>query len=281
VMIVAEWIMAGLAFIKLPKRWGAGAGALAIAIFVGIAGASATALRAALMAFIALYARATNRSYYAGRALFLVVFLMILWNPLYLVFDPGFGLSVAATAGIIWLAPIIERGLLRFRRVSQVQRHPATPSGAAGLSETLSENATGRANFWINAAATTISAQVAVLPLLLYDTGNLSLVSIPANLLTMPMVPLAMGFSALAGLAGIIFGSIAPLLGIIFAFPAYVANAYIILIAQGSASLPFAAFTLPAFPFWLVIIAYAAPICIVISKCYTSAYNYGIAQKQW
>ena len=60
------------------------------------------------MAFIALYARATGRSYAAGRALLFVVFLMLLWNPLYLAFDPGFGLSVAATAGLIWLAPIIE-----------------------------------------------------------------------------------------------------------------------------------------------------------------------------
>ena len=54
VMVVAEWVMAGFAYLKLPKRWSAGAGALAILLFVGIAGASATALRAMLMAFIAL-----------------------------------------------------------------------------------------------------------------------------------------------------------------------------------------------------------------------------------
>jgi competence protein ComEC len=266
VMIVAEWVMAGIAHTRLSKRWGAGAGVFAIAIFVGIAGASATALRAALMAFIALYARATGRSYAAGRALLFVVFLMILWNPLYLVFDPGFGLSVAATAGLIWLAAPIERGLSRFRRVSQVQRHPVAPEGATGLSETLSENAMGRANFWVNAVATTLSAQIAVLPLLLYDTGNLSLVSVPANLFTMPMVPLAMGLSALAGFAGMIFGTIVPLLGIMLAFPAYLANAYLILIARGSAALPFASFTLPAFPFWLVLVAYAVLIYVVLSK---------------
>ena len=266
VMIVAEWVMAALALTKLRKRWGAGAGALAILIFVGIAGASATALRAMLMAFIALYARATGRSYAAGRALFFAVFLMILWNPLYLAFDPGFGLSVAATAGLIWLAVPIERGLSRFRRVSQVQRHPITPSGVMGLSETLSENATGRANFWANAFATTVAAQIAVLPLLLYDTGNLSLVAIPANLLTMPMVPLAMGLSALAGFAGMIFSTIAPLLGIVLAFPAFVANAYLISVAQISAGLPFAAFTLPPFPFWLVLVAYAMLIYFALKK---------------
>jgi competence protein ComEC len=241
VMIVAEWLMAALAFIKLPRRWSAAAGALAILIFVGIAGISATALRAALMAFIALYARATGRSYAASRALLFAVFLMLLWNPLYLVFDPGFGLSVVATAGLIWLAPRIEPFL------------------------SFLKNA-----FLKNAIATTLAAQIAVLPLLLYDTGNLSLISIPANLLTMPVVPLAMGFSALAGFAGIVFNSFAPLIGTIFALPAYFANAFIIFVAQSSASLPFSAFTLPPFPFLFVPAAYAMLIYFVVLKRTTS-----------
>ncbi len=76
-MIVAEWVMALLALTTLRKRWSAVAGALAVLVFVGIAGASATALRAALMALIALYARATGRTYVAGRALLLVVLLML------------------------------------------------------------------------------------------------------------------------------------------------------------------------------------------------------------
>ena len=258
VMIIAEWVMAALAFTKLKKRWGSVAGALAILIFVGIAGASATAMRAALMAFIALYARATGRSYAAGRALLFAVFLMLLWNPLYLAFDPGFGLSVAATAGIIWLAPRIE------------------------ILFSFLKNA-----FWKNVLATTIAAQVAVLPLLLYDTGNLSLVAIPANLVVMPMVPLAMGLSALAGFAGIIFGStaltaggsLAPVIGIVLAFPAYLANAFIIFIAQSASSLPFADFILPTFPFWLVIVAYTALIFIASSKRFSTTLQLRLAKK--
>ncbi len=69
VMIVAEWMMRGLAVLRLRRRTSAFAGALALIIFVLIAGLSATAVRAALMALIALYARATGRSYAAGRAL--------------------------------------------------------------------------------------------------------------------------------------------------------------------------------------------------------------------
>lgn len=241
VMVVAEWVMAALALTTLPKRWGALAGAIALLIFVGIAGFSATAIRAACMALIALYARATGRTYAAGRALLFVIFLMLIWNPLYLVFDPGFGLSVTATAGLIWLAPLLETVFSRIKNA-----------------------------FWKNALATTLAAQIAVLPLLLYDTGNLSLVAIPANLLTTPMVPFAMALSALAGFAGMLFNSIAPLVGIILAYPAYLANAYLILIAQKAAELPFAAFTLPLFPFWLVLLVYTALIFAASSKRFST-----------
>jgi len=203
---------------------------------IGIAGLSATAIRAMLMALIALYARATNHTYAAGRALFFVIFLMLLWNPLYLVFDPGFGLSVVATAGLIWLAPIIEMLL-----------------GERGAS----------ISFWKSAVATALAAQIAVLPLLLYQTGNLSLVSIPANIVAALIVPVAMAFSYLAGFGGMLFGFFAPILSIILGIPAYLASAGLIWIAEASAALPFAAFILPAFPFWLVLVAYGALIYLV------------------
>lgn len=251
VMIVAEWIMAAFAFTKLKKRWSAVAGACAIIVFVGIAGASVTALRAMLMALIALYARATGRSYAAGRTLLFVVLLMLVWNPLYLVYDPGFGLSVTATAGLIWLAPIIEIFLSRMKNV-----------------------------FWRDAVATTLAAQIAVLPLLLYNTGNLSLVSIPANLLVIPIMPVAMGFSAIAGFAGMLFDSFIPLLGTLLAFPAYVANAYLIFIAREAAALPLAAFTLPSFPFVLVLLAYGGIIYFASSKRFSTELQLRLAKKE-
>ncbi len=250
VMVVAEWVMALFALTPIRKRWAVTAGVLALILFVGIAGATATAIRAALMAVIALYARATGRTYAAGRALLVVILLMLVWNPLYLVFDPGFGLSVVATAGLIWLAPLIEI-VLSFMKSA----------------------------FWKNVVATTLAAQVAVLPLLLYNTGNLSIVAIPTNLLVVPLVPLAMGFSALAGFAGMLFGSLAPLLGIVFAFPAYLTNAYLIFVAREAALLPFAAVTLPPFPFWLVLAAYAALIYSVASKRFSTMLQLRFAKK--
>ncbi len=283
VMIVAEWIMAALALTPLSRRWGAAAAAFTIVIFIGIAGISATAVRAALMAFIALFARATGRTYAAGRALLFAVVLMLLWNPLYLVYDPGFGLSVVATAGLIWLAPKIEQMLERLAELRHIKKFSDARRGKSisggvlqGTTKEIdgarnkADGAFGYVSFWKNAIATTLAAQIAVLPLLLYDTGNLSLVSVPANLLTMPIVPLAMGLSALAGIAGMLFAAIAPLVGILLAYPAYLANAYLIYVAQKAAELPFAAFTLPLFPFWLVLISYAALIFIASSKRFST-----------
>ncbi len=249
VMVIAEWVLLMFSRTKLSRRWSTAAGALAVLIFVGIAGASATAIRAMLMAFIALYARATGRTYAASRALLIVVFLMLLFNPLYLAFDPGFDLSVAATAGLIWLAPLIETRLIRIKSI-----------------------------FLRGVLATTLAAQVSVLPLLLYETGNLSLVAVPANLIVTPIVPLTMAFSAIAGFAGLILSSIAPLFVTILAFPAYLLNTFIIEVAEKAAALPAAAFLIPLFPIWLVVLLYVALIFIASSKRFSTTSQLRLAK---
>jgi len=249
VMIVAEWVMIFLALLRLPRRLQFFAGGAALLLFVGIAGISSTAVRAAIMALIALYARATGRSYAASRALLVAVLLMLVWNPLYLLFDPGFGLSVAATAGIIWLAPIIEARLIRLRP------------------------------FLKNALATTLAAQVAVLPLLLYNIGLFSLVALPANLLVNPLVPLAMAGAAIAGVVGMTIGTFVPFIATIAGFPALILTRYFIFIAEKSSALPYAAFTLERFPFLFVLAAYAALIYIVASKRFSTTPQLMLAKK--
>lgn len=249
VMIVAEWVMAFLALLLLPRRLQYFAGGAALLLFVGIAGFSATAIRAMIMALIALYARATGRSYAASRALLFAVLLMLVWNPLYLVFDPGFGLSVAATAGIIWFAPIIEARLGRLWP------------------------------FIKNALATTLAAQISVLPLLLYNIGLFSLVALPANILVNPLVPLAMASAAIAGVVGMTIGSFIPIVATIIGYPVFVLMRYFIFIAEESSALPYAAFTIERFPFWLVLAAYAALTYFAWSKRSSITDQFKLAKK--
>lgn len=246
VMVVAEWTMivvgafaallARRVSFAIPRASGYATAGAALLLFVGIAGFSATAVRAALMALIALYARATGRTYVAGRALLVTVLLMLLSNPLYLAFDPGFGLSVAATAGLIWLAPRIEGRLWRVPALAR------------------------------DALATTLAAQTAVLPLLLYETGTLSVVAVLANVLVMPVVPLLMGTAAFAGAFGALVGGAVPVLAFIGGLPAFLLSAFVIFVARMSAAPLWAALTIPAFPFALVAAAYAVLVAVALAK---------------
>jgi competence protein ComEC len=177
------------------------------------------------MALIAVFARATHRVYLGERALAATAFVMVMWNPWTLAFDPSFQLSALATLGLILFTPLFAAW---FSRVPE----------RFGLREIL---------------ASTCATQLMVLPLLLYQNGNLSLVALPANLLALAPVPLAMLFSFIAAIGGMLFGTYAALV----ALPAYALLWYIVTIAQLLANLPFAAVSLGAFSAWWMFAAYA------------------------
>lgn len=223
VMIVAEAVYR--LFLLRARRFAAHAAGVIILAFVLVAGAGAASVRAGIMAGIALFGRASGRTYDAFRALVAAALLMLMWNPLLLLYDPGFQLSCIATLGLIFGAPLVERWCVAVR--------PA---------------------FLRSIIASTIAAQIAVLPLLLYQNGLLSLVALPANILILPVVPLTMAVAALAGVAGFVVPSIAPLL----ALPAYALLSFIIAGAEFFAELPFSALVVPTFPFAGVVGAYFA-----------------------
>lgn len=201
--------------------------AVSVAVFFAlITGLASSSVRAASMAVIATVGKTSNRTYLAHRALGVVAFLMVLWNPFVLAFDSGFQLSIIATLGLMFIAPLFE---------AQLGFVPER----AGLRDI---------------AAATLGTQVAVLPLLVYQNGLFSLYSLPANLLALFVVPLAMLFSFIAGVFGIVSGPIAPLIG----FPAYMLLWYITSVAQFFAWLPFSALSVPAFSWWWIVLAYGA-----------------------
>src|SRR3989338_4222176 len=181
---------------RMPRALQLVVNALIVLFIVLMAGAGPRAGRAGAMALLPLIARMTGRVYLAIRALGAVAFVMVLWNPYIIAFDPGFQLSVLATLGLILFSPIF-----------------------AGWLYWIPEKFTLR-----EIAASTLGTQTSVLPLLLYQNGVLSLVALPANLLALIAVPWAMALSVIAAVAGIIIGS----WGTFIAFPAYVLLAYII-----------------------------------------------------
>lgn len=224
IMIVVECIMFLLSFFFFPRmRMVIGIGV--ISLFALLVGLSATVVRASLMATLLIIARTTGRTYAVLRALIFAGVGMLILNPYLLVHDPGFQLSFLATLGLILLAPHIEV------RLTQI------PS-MWGIREVI---------------IATIATQIFVLPLLLYQMGLFSTVSVLVNALVLPMVPFAMLLTFLTGVCGLIV----PILGYGIGFLAYLSLSYIVRIAQLFDAVPFAAIITPTFPFWIVIIAYA------------------------
>ena len=224
ITLVGEALRGALRFLPPALQWWGGGAAMVA--FAAMVGGGATVVRATLMGLVALAARATGNLYEITHALLLAALAMLAFNPLLLVFDPSFQLSFLATVGLIHGAPLAER-LFSFI--------PAT-LGLRGF------------------AAATLATQVAVLPLLLYQTGLLSLVALPANLLVLAATPAAMLLSFLAGLAGVVSATLAAP----FAFSAWALLSYQLEVVRRAAALPFAALTVPAFPFWVVLAGYGA-----------------------
>lgn len=223
VMIVAEWIRKILAF--LPPNLAFGAGIIAIFLFVLMTGGSATAVRAGIMAALALIARATGRDKDASRALLFTAVAMLLFNPYLLVYDVSFELSFLATIAVIFFTPKLEK---YFSWVTK----------KFDLREIF---------------AMTTAAYLFVFPFILYKMGNLSLSALPANILVLPFIPATMLFGFLTGFFGLFWQGLALPFGII----AELLLTYELGVIGYLAQTPFSAFTVSYFPLILTITIYA------------------------
>jgi len=231
--IVSEAVLRSLSF--LPQAVALSIGGFGMILFAVMTGGGAATLRALIMGLIAILARYFDRSSAALRALAFAASAMALWNPTSVLYDPSFILSVLATFGLITLSPMFERRL-----------HLITSTTIRAI------------------AASTISVQIFVLPALLYFTGIFSFVSIPANLLALPIVPFTMLAGFITGLCGFINYQLA----IIPSIASTAALKWIILVAKTSSGLPFATVSIPAFPSLVVVITYI-PLTFWATSVYT------------
>lgn len=222
ITIVAESVIKIL-ILFLSQTVASTLGIVVIILFIIMTGAQATAVRAGIMAVILLFARITGRTSSAGRGLVIAFVLMIVWD-LRVATDISFQLSFLATFGMLFVTPKIFP-LMRFLPMRLKIRETIT---------------------------TTIGATISVLPIILFSTGVLSLVSLPANVIILPLIPFAMFMSFLTA----IFGFIHPILSLPFAFVSKLLLSFILFVIHFFASLPFASITIKHFPLVLVILLY-------------------------
>ena len=223
VMLVVVFVMFLLKHF-LSKRFRLWAGLSAIILFALLVGLGATVIRASVMAALLLIMETLGRTYIILRGLLLAAVGMLLLNPLLLAFDIGFQLSFLATLGLILVAPWLETKLAKVPNPYEVR------------------------GFLV----ATIATQLAVLPLLLFQMGEVSIVSVVVNVLVLPLVPVAMLFTLLVGLSGLWL----PVLAEVFGAAAYTVLMYIIGVATWFADMPYASVAVPSFPWWVMILMY-------------------------
>ena len=223
ITIVSDTIMRFFSF--LPRMFGVTLGVLGIILFSIMTGASATVVRASLMALLVILARITGRFYEISWALFVTGFLMVFQNPKILRFDSSFQLSFLATLSLIYLAPYFEKRLHFVPKKFNLR----------GI------------------VSVTLATQIFVLPLILYKMGILSLVGLPVNLLILPLIPVTM-----------FFGFMTYFLSIPFGWISYLLTQYELWIVKIFASLPFASKTISNFPAWLMLLVYIIYAIIIL-----------------
>ena len=172
--------------------------------YVGIVGAPSSAVRAALMFGAAALASLVGRLPDALTALALAALAMTAFDPA-LLLEPGFQLSLSATAGLLLLGGSLAPGWGWLPR-------------------------------WLAGGVSTVLAvEAATLPVVLYHFHSLPLVAPIANLAIAPLVPLAMSAGTLSLLCADL-----PLLGALTAQLARLAGEAILLVVRSAAALPFA-----------------------------------------
>lgn len=161
--------------------------------FVVMTGAEASVVRAAIMGILIVLAQQSGRIFDIRNAVMLAALIMVLHNPKVLTFDIGFQLSFLALLGIVYLKPVIHN-------LSRMKHDKGFL-------------------FWRDNLLTTVSAQLAVAPILIMNFGSFSPVSFAANVAVLELIPVTMGLGFI--LAGVALFSyygalvIAPLVGIL------------------------------------------------------------------
>lgn len=178
-----------------------------IIVFLMLTGSSASIVRASIVSGLSIAAWYYGRAFRPVTLILLAAVITSLANPLYVWCDLGWYLSFLAFYGVMVLGPQV-----RYKMVPERVRD----------------------NVLLGIALESICAEIMTLPLVLYIFGQMSHVSLLANVVIAAFVPIAMLLTVIAGLAGTF---LMPIAGWI-AWPAVLVLTYMLDIAHLLASIP-------------------------------------------
>ncbi len=208
-LAMSQWLLGrkGQRYLLMPL--------ILIWAYAMLSGMSPSATRATIMGTAYLAALGLGRPRAALPALGLAAAVMAAFDPLALM-DVSFQLSFTAMAGIAVIArPMGDRLLAAMQ--------PGARDGANPF-----------AAFMAHSAAMTTAATVATLPLVVFYFGRVSLLGIPATMLTLPALPAVIVSHAAASGAGLVGGWLAAPFG----WAAWLTSAYVTAVVDALARLP-------------------------------------------
>lgn len=220
-------------FADLTKYWSnllsTSVGIIGLSLFTILTGATPSVMRAAVLASLFLVAKLVGRRKNIFIPLVFVGFVMVILNPLILKFDVGFQLSFMAMLGLIFITPIFNRLFIK-------------------LPEIIRE-----------VVSSTMGAQLATLPIIMYNFGRLTLLAPVANALILLTVPSAMFFSFFTGLFGLFSIPLAKI-SAIFSYPIL---KYIIFVIESFSKIPYNSVTIN-FASWIFVLIYYIILAMII-----------------
>ncbi len=204
---------------------------LLIGVFLLFTGLSPSIVRASIVSGLGLVA------WYYGRRIKPVLLILLAaaitagWYPPYLWSDIGWYLSFLAFFGVLILAPLIVK-----RMSKRKSPHPLTL-----------------------VVIESFAAQLLTAPLIVFIFKELSVVALVANLLVVPIVPVAMLFSLVAGIAGIVITPVASWLS----WPANIVMTYMLDVVALLARVPNALVNI-TIDAWHMLLIYSCILFIVL-----------------
>ena len=146
-----------LNFLKVPFRINIGICICMVLIYVLMTGLGASVIRAALMLLFVLIGKLIDRDAHSIALLSFVAFLMLIYNPMY-INDVGFQLSFIVTFGLLVMTPYIIQS-----------KHKII-------------------NWVIGSVTIPIIAQLWVIPIQIFYFSNISIYSVFANIMSVPIL---------------------------------------------------------------------------------------------
>ncbi|KKQ17940.1 MAG: ComEC/Rec2-related protein, partial [Berkelbacteria bacterium GW2011_GWA1_36_9] len=230
IMIIYIGLLLGILSQKL-KFWGS---LIVILGFVVMTGASASVVRAGLLAGLVALGQFEGRRINMLILLLLVASLILLFNPYALKFDISFQLSFLAFAGLVYLSgPISNLKIIKWLP-----------------------------KFWKLTLAETLGAQIAVLPILIYYFGRVSVVSPIVNILILWLIPLSMLAVFAIGIGGLVWG----ILGQVVGYIGWFLLKYIIVVVESFSKISWASLEIKTTSWWWMTIFY----CLIAFWIYES-----------